>query len=74
MREQLLAALSQYGSPVLFGVVAVAAAARELERLADAGSARPADGALERLAATLDRGRAAVLAYRESYRPDGLLA
>jgi CheY-like chemotaxis protein len=62
------------GSAGNLGVVAVATLARELEHLADAGSARPADGAVERLAATLERGRAAVLAYRESYRPDGLLA
>ena len=62
------------GSAGNLGVVAVSTAARELEHLADAGSARPADGALEHLATTLERGRAAVLSYRESYRPDGLRA
>jgi HPt (histidine-containing phosphotransfer) domain-containing protein len=62
------------GSAGNLGVGAVATAARELEHLADAGSARPAEGTLDQLAETLERGRTAVLAYRESYRPDGLLA
>ena len=55
------------GGAANLGLIAVAAAARDLELLADKGTTHGAADVLPRLAEALDGGRSAVLAYRDSY-------